>query len=158
MAVSADGHVYVVDMSTCLVQIFTTRGKWLGSFGGEGSARGRLSGPRGLDVDAHGHVFVADAMNHRIQEFSASGRFVREWGCEGALAGLFQAPRDIAQAPDGSLVVVDTYNHRLQRFVKDESADDDPPITTCAQHAGWWAAPLDVALTATDGASEVAAT
>ena len=158
VAVSGDGHVYVVDMGTDLVQIFTTQGKWLGSFGGEGSARGRLSGPRGIGVDARGHVFVADAMNHRIQEFSASGVFLREWGCKGGLPGMFKAPRDIAQAPDGSLVVVDTYNHRLQRFVKDDSADDDPPVTTCAQHAGWWAAPLELTLTATDGASAVAAT
>jgi DNA-binding beta-propeller fold protein YncE len=157
VAVSDDGRVYVADMTTCLVQIFTTGGKWLGSFGGEGSARGRLSGPRGLGVDGRGHVFVTDALNHRIQEFTPSGEFVREWGCEGALDGLFQAPRDIARAPDGSLVVVDTYNHRLQRFVKDDSADDDPPITTCAQHAGWWAAPIGLTLTASDGASAVAA-
>jgi hypothetical protein len=83
---------------------------------------------------------------------------VREWGCEGAPPGLFQAPRDIVQAPDGSLIVIDTYNHRLQRFVKDESADDDPPTTTCEQRTGWWAAPLDLVLSATDGASEVVAT
>jgi len=158
VAVSRDGRVYVVDAGAHTVQIFTTRGRWLGTFGGEGSARGRLSGPRGLDVDAHGHVFVADAMNHRIQEFSASGRFVREWGCEGALVGLFQAPRDIAPAPDGSLVVIDSYNHRLQRFVKDGSADGDAPVTTCAQHAGWWRAPLELALTAKDRASAIAAT
>ncbi len=158
VAVSGDGRVYVVDMRTCLVQIFTTKGRWLGSFGGRGSARGRFSGPRGLCVDARGHVFIADAMNHRIEEFSATGAFVREWGAEGALDGLFQAPRDIAQAPDGSLVVADTYNHRLQRFVKDGSADDDPPVTTCSQHAGWHAAPLEIALTAADVTSEATAT
>jgi DNA-binding beta-propeller fold protein YncE len=158
VAVSGDGRVYVADARTDLVQIFTTKGKWLGDFGGEGSARGRLAGPRGLGVDARGHVFVADTMNHRIQEFSASGVFMREWGCEGPLDGMFQAPRDIAQAPDGSMVVVDTYNHRLQRFVRDGSGDDGPPVTLCAQHAGWWTAPLELSLTATDGASEVAVT
>jgi DNA-binding beta-propeller fold protein YncE len=158
VAVSGDGRVYVADMRTCLVQIFTTRGRWLGSFGGEGSARGLLSGPRGLCVDARGHVFVADAMNHRIEEFSATGKFVREWGCKGPLDGMMQAPRDIAQAPDGSLVVADAYNHRLQRFVKDDSADDRAPVTTCAQRAGWWATPLDLALTAADGGSAVVAT
>jgi DNA-binding beta-propeller fold protein YncE len=158
VAVSGDGRVYVADMRTCLVQIFTTKGKWLGSFGGEGSAPGLLSGPRGLGVDARGHVFVADAMNHRIEEFSASGAFVREWGCKGAPDGLFQAPRDIAQAPDGSLVVADSYNHRLQRFVKDDSADDRAPVTTCLQRASWSAVPFAVTLTATDGESAVAAT
>jgi len=158
VAVSGDGRVYVVDMRTALVQIFTTKGKWLGSFGGRGSGRGRFSGPRGLCVDARGHVFVADAMNHRIEEFSATGAFVREWGAEGALDGLFQAPRDIAQAPDGSLVVVDTYNSRLQRFTRDDSADDDPPVTTCPQRDGWHAAPLELGLTATDAAGAVATT
>ena len=158
VAVSGDGHVYVVDMRTCLVQIFTTKGKWLGSFGGRGSTRGRFSGPRGLCVDARGHVFIADAMNHRIQEFTGDGMFVREWGAEGALDGLLQAPRDVAQAPDGSMVVADTYNHRLQRFVKDDSADDDPPVTTCSRRAGWYTAPLELTLTATDVASEAAAT
>jgi DNA-binding beta-propeller fold protein YncE len=158
VAVGRGGRVYVADAGTDLVQIFTSTGKWLGVFGGSGSSQGRLSGPRGLGVDARGHVFVADALNHRIQEFTASGKFVREWGCEGSLAGQFQAPRDITQAPDGSLVVVDTYNQRLERFVKDDSADDAAPVTACAQHAGWWAAPLELSLTATDGASAIAAT
>ena len=137
IAVSTDGRAYVVDAETHRVQIYTTTGKWLGSFGGEGSAPGRFSGPRGLDVDARGHVYVADAMNHRIQEFTGAGEFVREWGLEGPAAGLLQAPRDVAAAPDGSLVVVDTYNHRLQRFVRDESADDEPPVTSCDGPSGW---------------------
>ena len=158
IAVSAQGRAYVVDARANRVQIFTTRGKWLGSFGGEGPAPGRLSGPRGIDVDARGHVFVADAMNHRVQEFTGTGEFVREWGLEGPAAGLLQAPRDVAAAPDGSLVVVDTYNHRLQRFVRDESADDDPPTTTCDGPSGWATAPLELTLAATDGGSAVAAT
>ena len=158
IAVSVEGKAFVVDAGTHRVQIFTTRGEWLGSFGGEGSAPGQFSGPRGIGVDAHGHVFVADAMNHRIQEFTGSGEFVREWGLEGPAAGLLQAPRDVTAAPDGSLVVVDTYNHRLQRFVRDESADDEPPITSCDAPSGWVAAPLELTLTATDGGSEIAAT
>jgi len=51
------------------VSVFSSKGKFLKSFGVKGEAQGRFNTPRGITVDANGFVLVADTYNHRIQIF-----------------------------------------------------------------------------------------
>jgi len=68
---SEDGRqaVYVVEYGNHRVQIFSTAGEWLTSFGGFGSEEGLLTCPWCLAVTDEGIVYVADTYNHRVQAF-----------------------------------------------------------------------------------------
>lgn len=52
-------------------------GRFLGSFGGQGSGPGLLDDPREVTVDAEGDVWVGDYEDGRLQEFGPDGTFKR---------------------------------------------------------------------------------
>ena len=49
--------------------MFTCEGKFLTSFGAEGSRPGQFYEPLGVSVDKNGVVYVTDFVNNRIQLF-----------------------------------------------------------------------------------------
>lgn len=89
---------------------------YFGSFGGENSGPGKLSGPAAIATDAKGNVWVADTGNSRVQEFNSEGEFLSQFGAEGANDGLFSSPRGIAVDAKGNVWVADTISSRIQEF------------------------------------------
>src|SRR4051794_32377471 len=78
IAVDPHGHVYVADTGNDRIQEFTAGLHPIRTFGGHGSAHGKLNSPHAVMV--HGdRVYVADTGNERVQEFNAHGEFVREF-------------------------------------------------------------------------------
>ncbi|MDQ3930413.1 MAG: SMP-30/gluconolactonase/LRE family protein, partial [Chloroflexota bacterium] len=136
IAIDAQGNFYVSDTENKRIQKFDAAGKWLLSFGAEGTADGQFAaispesvgtGPGGLAIDAQGNVYVADTWNHRIQKFDSEGHFVKAWGsfislADPALADApdkdsrFYGPRGVAIGPDGNVYVTDTGNKRVLIF------------------------------------------
>ena len=92
--------------------------------GGNGSALGQLTRPRGVALAPDGSLYVADAMNHRIERFDSAGEPLGQWGSfspavgsgEQPPAGTCNEPWGVAVAPDGTVYVADTWNHRIQHF------------------------------------------
>ena len=78
------------------IDVFSSTGKWVRTFGAIGSGNGRLKEPDGLTVDSHGNVWVADVGNNRIEEFSSSGTYESQFGKHGSGNGEFIEPVGVA--------------------------------------------------------------
>lgn len=116
IAIGPDDRVYVSDWTNDRIQVFTTDGVHLGSWGREGSGPGEFHHPCGVEY-AEGYVYVTDWGNNRIQRFTADGGFVDSWGSEGSGPGQFQGPADLCiDLSRGLLYVTDTFNHRVHRY------------------------------------------
>lgn len=92
-----DDRVYIADALDCVVKIFSTDGRYLGSIGRKGQGPGELSFPSGVCVSG-GAIAVADKMNFRIQLFDRGGK----------AAGGFKLPfaPDRVLAADGGRLLV----------------------------------------------------
>jgi tripartite motif-containing protein 71 len=90
-----------------------------------GTAVGKVSAPRGVDVDDQGRLFVADTGNNRIQ-VNNNGLSIG-WavvGEAGTTVGHFNAPRGVSSSADSlTLFVADTGNNRIQRGTRSSASD-----------------------------------
>lgn len=86
------------------------------SWGGKGSAEGKLERPMGIAVDSQGNVYVADTGNNRIQKFDPEGRVLAVWGKPGSGDGALRAPTAIAFDHRGNAYVADRDNDRIEKF------------------------------------------
>ena len=77
VSVGSDNRIYVLDGVNNRVAIFDIDGKYLFSFGSEGSGKGEFNLPVGMTLDKNNDVYVADTRNHRIQVFNSEGKFNR---------------------------------------------------------------------------------
>ncbi len=121
LAVSPNGTIFVLDAGNGRIQVFTTDGQFLGSWGSPGAGPGEMNDPWGIAADDQ-FVYVADTWNHRIQVFRHNGVFVTTFGRHGIIGGgtvgndLFYGPRNIVLQGDDRLLVADTGNHRILVF------------------------------------------
>ncbi|WP_418790419.1 6-bladed beta-propeller [Phosphitispora sp. TUW77] len=67
LAVDRNGRLYAVDTLTSMIRVFDTDGKYLFSFGKQGSGDGEFLYPAGIYVDDAGRIYIADWGNNRIQ-------------------------------------------------------------------------------------------
>jgi DNA-binding beta-propeller fold protein YncE len=80
VALSPVGELYVSDgYGNARVHQFSPDGKWVRSWGEQGSGPGQFQLPHGIAVDREGIVYVADRENSRIQLFSREGEYLTEW-------------------------------------------------------------------------------
>jgi len=115
MAIDDSGHVYVAEYGGH-IDVFTTDGTHLSTWGSPGSGPGHLNSPYDVALDAQGRVYVADAYNHRIEVFSRGGVYLTDWGGYGSGPGQFNQPRGVAVDASGRVYVADTWNDRIQVF------------------------------------------
>ena len=66
-------RLYIADAVDCAVKIFSTGGRFIGSFGRKGKGPGELTFPSGVCV-AGNAIAVADKLNFRIEVFDREGR------------------------------------------------------------------------------------
>ena len=122
IAANRAGELYVVESSTWpeggghRVQKFSANGKFLLTWGSEGTAPGQLNLPTGIALDGKDNIYVADSYNCRVQKFSPDGAFLATWGTYGDGDGQLNCAQGIAVGPDGNLYIADTYNNRIQQF------------------------------------------
>jgi DNA-binding beta-propeller fold protein YncE len=87
--VGADGNLYVADFANKRVDVFSSAGAFLGSFGAAGP--GALSGPVALAREGASGVYVADQESKRIEHFSEAGGFLDGFAAEPGVAGVAAA-------------------------------------------------------------------
>jgi hypothetical protein len=77
VAVAPGGDIYVADgYGSSFINQYTSRGRFIRTFGGKGTRAGQLDCPHGLMVDTRGGepvLLVADRSNRRLQTFSLEG-------------------------------------------------------------------------------------
>jgi DNA-binding beta-propeller fold protein YncE len=85
VAVAPNGDIYVSDgYGQSYIHQYNAAGERIRSWGGAGSAPGKMNCPHGISVDLRGEepeLYVADRGNHRIQVFTMDGvhkRFIDE--------------------------------------------------------------------------------
>jgi DNA-binding beta-propeller fold protein YncE len=101
--------------------VFTKEGKFLSTWGRQGSGEGEFNIPWGITIDHNGDVYVADWRNDRIQKFAPDGCFLMKFGSSGQGDGEFNRPTGVAVDKDGVIYVTDYKNDRLQVFDADGS-------------------------------------
>lgn len=96
--------IYVVDGGNHRIAVFNRDGKYLFSFGRQGTAKGNFNGPVGIGADNTGNIYVADRGNHRIQVFDLKGKYLRSIAV--TLGDQSVRPIDVAVTEDGNTLFV----------------------------------------------------
>jgi DNA-binding beta-propeller fold protein YncE len=93
VAWDAQGNIFVADgYFNNRVAKFTSTGRYVKQWGGNGNGPGQFNVAHSIAVDAAGNVYVADMDNHRIQVFDNNGTFQREIKTVGAPRAICISP------------------------------------------------------------------
>ena len=113
VAFDANNHLYVTDINNHRVQKFEISGKFMISFGTEGSGNGQLDSPLGITVHID-KVYVNECWGKRISVFELDGQFSHIIG-----SGHLKNPHYIAVSPNDQLLVADYSHHCISMFTLD---------------------------------------
>ena len=102
-------EVFIADRSNSRIQVLTTEGEYLRSFGTE-----HLKEPRGICVSQDG-VFVTDAATECLLKFSLAGQFINKTGSRGITLGCFNGIKGLCYEA-GLVYVCDFSMQRIQVF------------------------------------------
>ena len=89
MAVNEFNEIAVTDCNSRRIQIFSSDGTYLRSFGSKGDQEGEFDYPTGIAYLNNGNVVVADRRNNRLQIFTEQGKYLTQIGGEGNLDHQF---------------------------------------------------------------------
>lgn len=133
VALDGAGNVYVAELGTARVDVFTGQGQFQRAFGknvgGPGvntctnpctfgvadGTPGSINSPMGLSISPGGDVYVAEQIG-RVSVFNAQGQFLRTIGSPGSGAGQLAGPWGVTAPGDGGVYVADTANNRMSIF------------------------------------------
>ncbi|XP_070546122.1 tripartite motif-containing protein 2-like [Ptychodera flava] len=110
-----DGNIYVTDCGGHCVRVYTPYGKYLRSFGSEGTGRGQFHCPWGVVIGSTGMVFVADFNNLHIQVFDARDKYLYSFDCHSG-DGDMRCPKGIAIENDKYVYVTTEIPCSLLKF------------------------------------------
>ena len=111
-------EVFIADRSNSRIQVLTTEGKYLRSFG-----TAHLKEPRSICVSQDG-VFVTDEATQCLLRFSLAGKFINKTGSRGTTPGCFNAisglccEAGLVYVCDGSVQQIQIFDINL-KFVKE---------------------------------------
>jgi hypothetical protein len=117
VATDLSGTIYVADGSR--VQIFSSGGQFMASFGSYGKGTDQFDWITGIAVDRNGYIYIADGNNQRIKIFNSARQFVTAIGesdVTGADNAHFSYPIGVEVDGSGNLYVADIGNCRVQKF------------------------------------------
>jgi hypothetical protein len=129
---AANGDIFVADghdgceCPNARVMKFTKDGKFIKSWGKNGSAPGEFNGVHGLALDSSGRVFVADRLNNRVQVFTPDGEFVAAWKQFGRPSGIAIDHNDLLYVSDDQSTDQQgpQYNPNVKRGIRIGSVKD----------------------------------
>lgn len=108
-------QVWVFTRNDPPIQIFTTSGKFVRSFGS-----GLIKHPHQIKLDHEGNVWVADQHNHCVMKLTPQGKILLVLGTRGESGDderHMNNPTDMVVSPQGDIFVSDGYaNSRVLHF------------------------------------------
>jgi DNA-binding beta-propeller fold protein YncE len=124
IALDAEGNLFVVDQINARIQVFTTEGEHVDSFGKLGVQPGGFVRPKDIAIDDQGFVYVTDAAFNNVQIFSPEIQLLTFVGGGGEGPGAFQIASGVSVRGD-EFAMVDQLGRRVQlfRFLKPKTAD-----------------------------------
>ncbi len=113
LALGENEQLYVGDMGTKKIAIFSANGAYQRSF----PVQPNMDSVGGMAVDLiNKQLFVADTRGHKIGIFDLTGKFKSSFGTRGDKDGEFSYPIPLRLNGKNELVVGDTMNARIQVF------------------------------------------
>jgi len=106
-----NGLLYVVDTGNQRMQVCSTDGEFISSFGSSGLGLGQFLNIIGIDSDDDGNVYVTDKGNGKIEKFSTVGELLESFSFY--FPSYVFAPEAIAVGPLGDMFVVNSDNGRI---------------------------------------------
>ena len=111
VVVNECNEIAVTDKGNNRVQLFSSDGTYLRSFGTKGDKQGEFNFPSGIAFDIKNEIiFVTDTINHRVQLFSKQGEYLKQFGGKGNLDHQLQYPYGLSVDSDGNVIVADSGN------------------------------------------------
>jgi len=108
--------IYLTDAQAIPVQVFTSLGKYLYSFGKHGQGAEDFSFPQAVSVDRYQRIWVADAFRHRVRVYNQKGNFLFGFGSYGTEAGRFCFPVDLDFDGQDRIYILEKSGNRFQVF------------------------------------------
>jgi len=117
VAVNERDEIAVTEVGNNRVQLFSSDGTYLRSFGTKGDKEGKCDFPTGIAFDIkNGNILVMDTYNHRVQLFNEQGEYLSQFGKPGTLDHQLQHPRGLSLDSDGNVIVADKGNRVIKIF------------------------------------------
>ena len=121
VAVNEKNEIAVTETGNHRIQVFSSNGNHLRSFGRQGDQQGEFDWLAGI-VFYNDSIIVADCRNHRVQLFSGQGEYLGQFGGEGSLDHQLKNPHGLSIDSDGNIIVVDKGNKLVKVFSHDGQA------------------------------------
>ena len=97
------------------IQVFSSNGTHLRSFGRNGDQQGKFNWPAGIAFH-NDNIIVVDRGNHRVQLFSEQGECLGQFGGAGNLDHQLERPLGLSIDSDGNIIVADSHNKSVKIF------------------------------------------
>lgn len=111
----SDKRLYVANRNGVII-VMESSGRYIATFGTNGSGIGQLSYPNGITTDRHGNILVSDSGNDRIQVFDRTGKPIRVFAKPEFKVAV---PRGIAVDDKDRIYVVDIFAHKVSVYDSD---------------------------------------
>ena len=117
VAVNEHDEIAVTDSGNNRIQVFSSDGTYLRSFGKSGDKQGKFNFPAGIAFDRkNGNILVVESENHRVQLFSEQGEYLNHFGEQGNLDHQLKYPRGLSVDSDCNVIVADSGNKVIKIF------------------------------------------
>ena len=118
LAVNEKDEIAVTENGSHRIQVFSSNGNHLRSFGRQGVQQVQFDRPRGIAFH-NDNIIVADSRNHRVQLFSDQGEYLGQFGGQGNLDHQLELPLGLSIDSDGNIIVADRNNKFIKIFSSD---------------------------------------
>ncbi len=119
----SEGHSSAAG-SMARVLKFSKDGKFIKSWGKQGSGPGEFDQPHALAMDSKGRLFVGDRNNNRIQIFDQDGKFLDQWKQFSRPSGVYIDKNDNIYVADSESESVSRNHDGWKRGIRVGSAKD----------------------------------
>ncbi|VAW44967.1 hypothetical protein MNBD_GAMMA04-2225, partial [hydrothermal vent metagenome] len=111
---AARQRVYVSDVGTHNIQVFSPQGALIETIGGYGESLGQFNYPSAIEF-SHNKLYVSDTMNARIQIIDPNNleKEVESFGYRGLNIGNTPRPKGVTVDSDGNIYAVESYYGHL---------------------------------------------
>ena len=112
VSANQEGQIYICDSNNHRVTVHDEEGKFLSTFGSQGSGPGRFDRPETLAFGSDGLVYVADVGNKRVCVWSKEGTYKRDFKTK-------CTPHYIAATSDNHLLITSYRSYTVMVYTLD---------------------------------------